>query len=248
MGKNYLFVMFAVICSLFVVVEDVHAFSFFGVSGDDISNFFSGLLSLFSFGNDNENKDEDDKGVNNNSNVEDNQKDLQEETEKEIKDDENKNLNVKKEDSSSSKKSSSSSSNNQNKVENKPKPAPEPPKPRVGSNVTLAGSMYFLEDIKNLINNNEEYRGYVKGFNYDCFYINTDKGAEFTLKFDTNTGKVTSVTNGNDCKYEIYFEESLIDDFANDGGFKAGKIKTYLDKTKIPMSMYFKAIKVFTVG
>ena len=119
---------------------------------------------------------------------------------------------------------------------------PKPVKKEV--NVDLAGINYRETDFKLMM---KEQKDYVIGFGYECMYIETDKGTKFTLNFNTETGEVKSMKLGKSCEREIYIEEALITDL-QENGFKAGNIKSYLEKTELPTSMYFKAIKVFTVG
>lgn len=109
--------------------------------------------------------------------------------------------------------------------------------------VTLANITYTENDLKASMNNNAQFEGYIKGFGYDCLYINTDKGTKFTLFFDTANGKMTSMELKKDCDKEIYMEESIVTDL-NENGFQASKIGSYIKKTKIPTGMYFKAMKV----
>ena len=122
-----------------------------------------------------------------------------------------------------------------------------PSKPPVDFNITLAGQTYKKSQIISKINSNDEYLGYVKGFNYNCIAIETDKGEKFTMYFNTNTGKVTNVKHSLSCDKKIYVEESLITDIKKNG-FEAKSIKSYLGRVDLPTTMYFKAIKVFTVG
>lgn len=136
---------------------------------------------------------------------------------------------------SSVKKTSSSSSSTKKSTSSKPK---------TETKVTLGGVEYTASQIKYSINANKDY---IKGFGYDCLFIETDKGTKFSLFFNTETGEYKSLKLGEKCDRRIYLEESLLEDFSKDG-FKASNIKTYLDKVDLPTSMYFKAIKVFTVG
>ena len=112
--------------------------------------------------------------------------------------------------------------------------------------IILADVSYTQNDLKVMMGNNK-MKTYVKAFGYDCIYINTDKNADFTLFFDVETGSLEKVQKGDNCDNKIYIEESLIVDIRQNG-FSASNIKDYLKKIDLPTSMYFKAIKVFTVG
>ena len=110
--------------------------------------------------------------------------------------------------------------------------------------VDLAGINYRETDFKLML---AEQKDYIQGFNYECIYIETDKGSKFTLNFNTETGEFKSLKLGDSCERKIYVEEEVITELQTNG-FKASKIKTYLEKVDLPTTMYFKAIKVFTVG
>ena len=120
------------------------------------------------------------------------------------------------------------------------------PKPEIY--ITLAETKYTQSALKYTFANNEQLQGYVKGFNYDCVFVETDKGEKFTLKFNTEKGTLNSLKKGNSCEdKEIYMEESLIEDIQKDG-FSGKKIKSYLERVDLPWTMYGKAVKVFTMG
>lgn len=139
--------------------------------------------------------------------------------------------------------------NNNNKQETKQQIAKPviPSKPPEETLATINGQAYTKSQIASSLNTNEQFQGYIKGFNYECMAIETDKGAKLTLSFNTESGKVTNVIKTIDCDKEIYIEESLIADMKKDK-FQGSKIKSYLERVELPMSMYFKAIKVFTIG
>ena len=127
-------------------------------------------------------------------------------------------------------------------------PAPKPaPVVDPGTIIYLDGTKYTETGLKATFKSRSDIQGYVKGFNYECVYVSTDKGEEFTMFFDTSSGYLKSLEKGKDCDREIGLEESLIGDFSRDG-FKVTKVKSYLERVDLPTTMYFKALKVFTVG
>ena len=119
------------------------------------------------------------------------------------------------------------------------------PKPEI--KITLAGTEYTQKTLKSSINTNDDIKGYIRGFGYECIFIETDKGTEFTMQFDPDAGILKSLKNGNSCEREIYLEESLITEITQNG-FSAKNIKAYLEKVDLPLSIYGKALKVFTIG
>ncbi len=117
----------------------------------------------------------------------------------------------------------------------------------VDFNITLGSNTYKKSELMSAMNNNEEINGYIKGFNYECMAMETSGGEKVTFYFNTDTGKVKNIRKTLDCEKQITIEDSLIDDISKDG-FEGKKIKSYLERVDLPTSMYFKAIKVFTVG
>lgn len=124
---------------------------------------------------------------------------------------------------------------------------PKSPNIRTETSVELAGTTYSESQIKNSIYSNDNLQEYIKGFGYECIFIKTDQGKEFTVFFDTANGQMKSLKKGESCDRKIYLEESLITDLQQEG-FQATKIKTYLQKVDLPASMYFKAVKVAAIG
>lgn len=114
-------------------------------------------------------------------------------------------------------------------------------------NISLGSFIFDKNNLQKSINSKPDLNTYIKGFNYNCISLKTDKNTKLTFKFNTNSGKITSIKTGLSCDREIYLEESLIDDLYKNG-FSAKNIKTYLEKVELPTTMYFKAIKVFTIG
>ncbi len=113
--------------------------------------------------------------------------------------------------------------------------------------LTLSETTYTYNEITQIVNSKEEFKGYIKGFGYDCLFIKTDNNEQFTLHFDKEKGTISKIEKEDNCEKDIYFEESLINQI-NEEGFKASNIKSYLEKIDLPTTMYFKAIKVFTIG
>lgn len=121
-----------------------------------------------------------------------------------------------------------------------PRP-PRPPRPEF--TVNIAGTIYSESYIREVINTNDEFKGYVQKFGYSCVGITTDQGTEFTLNFNVDRGTVTSVRSGNNCDLKISFREELITQIEEEG-FRASSLMSYLGKVDIPSSVYFKALRV----
>lgn len=124
---------------------------------------------------------------------------------------------------------------------------PKPPsEPRIYSFV-IADVNYTEAMIKASVNGDESLRGYISAFSYECMALKSDKGVELTASFDVDSGEVTKVRPGIDCDRTIEFEEALITDI-QENGFQVSKAGDYMGQAKIPTSVYFKALQVFTVG
>lgn len=122
---------------------------------------------------------------------------------------------------------------------------PSPPKPPVTFN--FAGTKYTQDDMRSAINNDERFKGYLKGLGYDCIAVTIIDGDDFTMTIDTNTGELKSVRKGVNCDQHVKIDESLILDIQAEG-FKVMSVRSYLNRIEMPRMMYLRALKAVTIG
>ncbi len=109
--------------------------------------------------------------------------------------------------------------------------------------IIINNMSYSESDLKNSINNQEEFKKYFKAFNYECIAVNIKDGDKFTMHLNLEDGSLKSIKKEINCKQEILLDDNLIKDIQTNG-FKISNIKSYLEQISMPTMMYLKIIKI----
>lgn len=110
--------------------------------------------------------------------------------------------------------------------------------------ITLNQQEYEEEQIKQLVNSNEEYRQHIADIGYECFDIEIENQENFTVQFDLNQSKIDDLSRQYQCGEEIIVEESLVTQI-QENGFNSSKIREYESQIDMPYGVYWALAKKY---
>lgn len=105
-------------------------------------------------------------------------------------------------------------------------------------NISIAGETFTEPQFKELINSNEQYKEYIKKFDYECFQVKLGTEEEFSMRFNLETSTIEDLSKEFVCENEIVVEQELVEQIKEEG-FDGSKIKEYRKQIDVPFGVYW---------